>query len=185
MFFSKLSLLLLSVVPQAFAAEDCESKLLEGLLPPFFSVERPTTTLETRTATAFSSASTTSSSSSASSSSSTSNGEQGVTQKGRGTFYEPANDACTGESSSSTDMIVAISTDLYESYWKDQNQYVSGYCGKHIGASYKGNNVTVKVVDACASCTKEQIDFSPSAFKALTNGDLDIGEIEVTWSFLD
>lgn len=101
------------------------------------------------------------------------------TEKGRGTFYTPGDDACETHSSES-DHIVAISQTLYDEGGLN-DEAVSGHCGKHIKASYKGKSVNVKVVDACASCSKYDLDFSPAAFKELA--DLDIGELQVTWEW--
>lgn len=101
------------------------------------------------------------------------------TNTGRGTFYQPSNDAC-GTSSSAQDMIVAISQQLYESN-NLSGEYISGYCGKYITANYQGKSVKVKVVDACASCSSNDLDFSPAAFQQLA--DPEIGVIQVTWNW--
>ncbi|KAG7698502.1 hypothetical protein KL933_003444 [Ogataea haglerorum] len=97
---------------------------------------------------------------------------------GRGTFYEVGADNC-GTSSTNSDLVCAISHSLYETSVNGED--ISSYCGKTITANYNGNSVTVKVVDSCESCGDNDLDFSPAAFSKLA--DLDIGEIEITWSW--
>ncbi|AOA61105.1 hypothetical protein PP7435_CHR1-0285 [Komagataella phaffii CBS 7435] len=98
---------------------------------------------------------------------------------GRGTFYNVSADAC-GTSHTNADDVVAIAQSLYESLGVS-NEYVSTACGRYINASYGGKSVRVQVVDACASCSENDLDFSPSAFQKLA--DPELGVIQVTWSF--
>ncbi|CDK27956.1 unnamed protein product [Kuraishia capsulata CBS 1993] len=116
-------------------------------------------------------------SSTATSSTSSSSSTDSTTYSGRGTYYEPSADAC-GTSSTADDYIVAIAETLYSSLG-ESNDGISSACGKSITASYNGNSVTVKVVDACESCTDVDLDFSPAAFKKLA--DLDVGELKIDW----
>ncbi|ODV61322.1 RlpA-like double-psi beta-barrel domain-containing protein ASCRUDRAFT_34082, partial [Ascoidea rubescens DSM 1968] len=98
---------------------------------------------------------------------------------GRATHYTPSADHC-GTSSSSSDFVVAIGYNLYMSN-DVTSRGVSEYCGKTLTATYNGKSVTAKIVDSCASCSDEQIDFSPVAFQQLA--DLDVGVLQVEWSF--
>lgn len=43
--------------------------------------------------------------------------------------------------------------------------------------------MTVTVVDKCPPCAVNDLDFSPSAFKALTGDNLDAGRVEIVWSW--
>ena len=119
---------------------------------------------------------TTSTETSAATSTSSSSGAQ---YTGKATYYTPGADHC-GSTSTSSDYVVAISENLYNSN-NLSNEGVSGYCGKSITAHYNGKSVTAKIVDSCASCDDTHIDFSPVAFQQLDN--LDIGVLQITWSF--
>ncbi|ODV98073.1 hypothetical protein PACTADRAFT_47894 [Pachysolen tannophilus NRRL Y-2460] len=121
----------------------------------------------------------TTSTGSATSTSSSSSSTASGTYTGRGTYYTPSDDAC-GTSSTSSDLVVAIAQTLYDGLGTNGEEVSTG-CGKSITASYQGKSVTVKVVDACESCTNNDLDFSPAAFKQLA--DLDIGEITINWSW--
>ncbi|GME82831.1 unnamed protein product [[Candida] boidinii] len=88
-------------------------------------------------------------------------------------------DAC-GSTSTSEDYVVAIAESLYTSLGTS-NEWISSACGKMINASYNGKKIQVKVVDACASCSTYDLDFSPAAFGDLA--DLSVGVIQVTWEW--
>ncbi|KAI0056735.1 hypothetical protein BV25DRAFT_1547381 [Artomyces pyxidatus] len=100
---------------------------------------------------------------------------------GQGTFFTPGLGAC-GKTSSSSDLIVAVSTDVFNGFpgaGADPN--ANPICGKTITANFQGKSVTVEVVDECPGCAANDLDFSPAAFDQLA--DESLGRIDITWSF--
>ncbi|ODQ54268.1 riboflavin aldehyde-forming enzyme, partial [Saitoella complicata NRRL Y-17804] len=99
---------------------------------------------------------------------------------GEGTFYTPGLGAC-GQTSSSTDAIVAISHSLFDSASTSSNPNENPMCGKMITAFYEGKSVSVQVVDRCEGCAEGDLDFSPSAFGELAAESA--GRIGITWEW--
>ncbi|EIM82454.1 barwin-like endoglucanase [Stereum hirsutum FP-91666 SS1] len=100
---------------------------------------------------------------------------------GDGTYYSPGLGAC-GLTNADTDLIVAVSTSLYDSYpGATSNPNLNPICGKTITATYNGKSVTAAVEDKCYACAEYDLDFSPSAFQQLA--DESVGRIEITWQF--
>ncbi|KAI0056731.1 hypothetical protein BV25DRAFT_1547221 [Artomyces pyxidatus] len=100
---------------------------------------------------------------------------------GEGTWYAPDLGACGGVNSSD-DMIVAVSTDVFNGFpGAGVNPNENPICGQTITAYYQDNAVTVTVMDECEGCDTDDLDFSPAAFSQLA--DLSVGRIDITWSF--
>lgn len=99
---------------------------------------------------------------------------------GEGTYYAPGLGAC-GETNTDTDLIVAISYDLFDQYTPNGNPNKNTLCGKKIIASYEGKSVEVTVVDRCEGCAHYDLDFSPSAFSDIAEQSL--GRIDITWKW--
>ncbi|KAK9478402.1 RlpA-like double-psi beta-barrel-protein domain-containing protein-containing protein [Lipomyces japonicus] len=112
-----------------------------------------------------------------SSSSSSSSGSG--TNSGQGTFYATGLGSC-GITSSDSDYIVAISTEIMNSA-STGNPNTNPYCGKTITAYRGDKSVEVTVVDTCEACAEYDLDFSPSAFDQL--GEPAEGRIDITWSW--
>ncbi|EIW81913.1 plant expansin [Coniophora puteana RWD-64-598 SS2] len=105
------------------------------------------------------------------------------TQKGDATYYTPGLGAC-GQTSTSDDLIVAVSHSLYDTYpgYKGTNPNNNPVCGRKINAHWGGKSVTVKVVDRCTGCAVTDLDFSPAAFKHLS--PLSAGRLHgMTWTW--
>ncbi|KAI8056192.1 hypothetical protein BDF22DRAFT_674263 [Syncephalis plumigaleata] len=94
-----------------------------------------------------------------------------VARSNRATWFTPSNDRCTGETSSSKDMIAALSDDMFG------NKGESKYCGKCAHVKGPIGLVVVKIVDACPTCEKHSLDLSRSAFERIAppnDGDVPI-----------
>lgn len=102
------------------------------------------------------------------------------TQSGQGTYYETGLGAC-GITNSDTDLIAAVSWELFDSYpgYDGVNPNTNPVCGKQVTASYQGKTTTVTITDRCTGCSLTDLDFSPSAFTDLANESL--GRIGITW----
>ena len=124
-----------------------------------------------------------SASSSASSTASSGSGSgNGHSYTGQATYYTPGLGAC-GKSSSSSDLIVAVSHELFDKY-SNGNPNDNELCGKKIKATYQGKSTTVTIVDRCTGCKETDLDFSPTAFKKLaatSKGRLN----DMKWSFVE
>jgi expansin (peptidoglycan-binding protein) len=46
-----------------------------------------------------------------------------------------------------------------------------------------GASVTITVVDRCVGCAMTDLDFSPTAFDALTGGNRGLGRVKITWEW--
>ncbi|PMB69311.1 Allergen Asp f 7 [Beauveria bassiana] len=88
------------------------------------------------------------------------------------TYFYPGLGACGGHNGNN-DYIVAVSAKIFDSQRP---------CNRRIRAWYKGRSVDVKVVDRCAGCAENDLDFSPAAFKALV-GDLGPGRVWGDWNW--
>ncbi|KAI8988372.1 RlpA-like double-psi beta-barrel-protein domain-containing protein-containing protein [Mycotypha africana] len=54
-------------------------------------------------------------------------------------------------------------------------------CGEKVKVHYKKKSITVKVIDTCDGCGRNDIDLSPAAFKKLDHKKK--GELKVQWEF--
>ncbi|THH15017.1 hypothetical protein EW146_g5383 [Bondarzewia mesenterica] len=100
---------------------------------------------------------------------------------GDGTFYAPGLGSC-GISNTASDFIVAISHDMFDTFpGAGPNPNTNPVCGKKVTASFQGKSVTATVVDRCAGCNTNDLDFSPAAFDQLA--DPSLGRIAITWDF--
>ncbi|KAI0057692.1 hypothetical protein BV25DRAFT_1812113, partial [Artomyces pyxidatus] len=98
-----------------------------------------------------------------------------------GTYFSPGLGAC-GEKSSSKDLIVAVGHERFDDYpGATSNPNDNPICGKKITAHYGSKSVTVKVVDRCTGCSKNDLDFSPTAFSKLAAESK--GRIDITWEY--
>ncbi|KAG7443396.1 uncharacterized protein BT62DRAFT_903468, partial [Guyanagaster necrorhizus] len=79
--------------------------------------------------------------------------------------------ACGAPSQNSV-LVVALPPSLYAD---------GANCWRHIGVINNGLWVDAVVVDLCPDCGDSHIDLSSGAFTQL--GTLDMGVIEVTWSY--
>ncbi|KAJ7636967.1 glycoside hydrolase family 16 protein [Roridomyces roridus] len=91
-------------------------------------------------------------------------------------FQNNTENAC-GTMSSDDDMIIGVSSD----YFADGSK-----CFQHIQIALQSDpskSVDVTLTDLCTECGPSgNVYVSPAAFKALNNGDLDVGVLDVTWS---
>ncbi|KAI8054135.1 RlpA-like double-psi beta-barrel-protein domain-containing protein-containing protein [Syncephalis plumigaleata] len=107
-----------------------------------------------------------------------------VTRSDRATWFTPSKDACLNAntkpgheiSSSSTDMIAALSKDLYG----DLNKK-SGYCGKCAHVKGPEGSVVVKITDACPKCEEHSLDLTKSAFERIA--PTGAGDVPIQWTF--
>ncbi|KAI0054942.1 hypothetical protein BV25DRAFT_1770132, partial [Artomyces pyxidatus] len=81
-----------------------------------------------------------------------------------GTYFSPGLGAC-GEKSSSKDLIVAVDHERFDDYpGATSNPSDNAICGKKISAHHGSKSVTVKAVDRCAGCSKNDLDFPQMVF---------------------
>lgn len=118
------------------------------------------------------------------STSSTATGSEpsGSTFSGEGTYYDPEMGAC-GKVNSGTEMVVAVSHELYDKHTPNGNPNKNSLCGKKIRAFYEGSSVEVSIVDRCVGCAHDDLDLSPSAFEKIA--DKDLGRINLTWEWVE
>ncbi|KAG0250605.1 hypothetical protein BGZ95_007146 [Linnemannia exigua] len=92
---------------------------------------------------------------------------------GRGTWFTDTTGSCD-VSFDTNDMIVAMN---------EAQMGGTSQCGKSVKISYGGKTATAKVVDTCPSqyCTSGSLDLSQAVFKKLA--PLDVGVIDIKWSF--
>ncbi|TFK45285.1 hypothetical protein OE88DRAFT_1740439 [Heliocybe sulcata] len=90
---------------------------------------------------------------------------------GDATWYNPGQGAC-GATSSSNDLVVALSSSAYAG---------GAHCFNHITVYYQGKKTDATVVDECPGCKPGDLDLSPGAFSALES--LGAGRIQVDWEF--
>lgn len=103
--------------------------------------------------------------------------ERAQTYNGRGTFYAVGLGNC-GWSNSASDKVVALNTAQYGS-----TSQKSGSCGQTITVNYNGKSQQAQIVDSCPTCPYGGLDMSTSLFSALTNGNMGLGEIQVSWHY--
>ncbi|THC91254.1 hypothetical protein EYZ11_009293 [Aspergillus tanneri] len=102
--------------------------------------------------------------------------------KGDLTYYDPALGSC-GITSTSSDLICAVSHKLFDAASTGSNPNANPLCGMKVRVKLAGNSVDVKIVDRCVGCDATDLDVSPAAFKRLA--DLDLGRVLVDWAWLD
>ncbi|PBK65629.1 hypothetical protein ARMSODRAFT_891594 [Armillaria solidipes] len=90
-----------------------------------------------------------------------------------GTWYYPGLGSC-GITNTTSDMIVAVSHLLYDSYpGATANPNLNPICSKKLVATYGGKSVTVTVTDKCMGCAgMYDLDFTPTAFSRLASTDV-------------
>jgi hypothetical protein len=98
---------------------------------------------------------------------------------GRLTYYNLGLTAC-GTWHSNEEFVAAVG----RSYWTTANPNIDPMCQKTATVTdpSSGKSVTVAIKDICGSCTANDIDLSPSAFKALR--PLDVGMFTANWDFI-
>ncbi|CUS13424.1 unnamed protein product [Tuber aestivum] len=100
---------------------------------------------------------------------------------GEGTFYDTGLGSC-GIVSAPSEHVCAISHLLMDSK-KTGDPNKNPFCGSTILISYNnGPKVPVKIVDRCQGCAHDDIDLSPSAFKAM-GAEESAGRVKVSWTF--
>ncbi|KAF7323747.1 hypothetical protein MKEN_00595700 [Mycena kentingensis (nom. inval.)] len=96
--------------------------------------------------------------------------------------YQNATMNACGTYSVDTDMVIGVGP----MYYGDLDA-VSDKCFQHITvtlASDSSKSVDVTLTDACKDCNGDgNVYLSPAAFTALSGGDLDVGVLDITWSF--
>lgn len=103
---------------------------------------------------------------------------------GKATYYEldlSLTTAC-GRSYSSTDVIVAVSTEHWANGSNTNNDPI---CDKAISVSEPnspGFSLTVLIEDRCGSCGTGDLDFSKPAFEKFHSAD--VGTFKVEWEFV-
>ncbi|KAI0044265.1 hypothetical protein FA95DRAFT_1497387 [Auriscalpium vulgare] len=90
---------------------------------------------------------------------------------GRGTYYATGLGAC-GFNNVDSDLIVALSTADYAG---------GAHCNQMITITANGKTASAQVRDECPGCGAGSIDMSPSLFQKFAS--LDVGVVQVTWSF--
>ncbi|TFK91697.1 hypothetical protein K466DRAFT_659886 [Polyporus arcularius HHB13444] len=174
-----------SEAPPTTKAAEPTTKAAEPTTTPSSTKEKPTSTKEPATTekptTSSKAAEPTSSPSSGSA-----NDPLGIlTGKhvGQGTFYATGLGSC-GITNSDSDFIAAVSHQLYDNYpgYNGANPNNNDLCNRKINATYKGKTITVRAVDRCTGCAIWDLDFSPSAFLALS--PFEVGRIDgLTWEW--
>ncbi|KAF8916105.1 plant expansin [Mucidula mucida] len=105
---------------------------------------------------------------------------------GEGTYYDPGLGAC-GITNVATDLIVAVSHTLYDTYpGATANPNLNPICNKKLTANYNGRSVTVTVTDKCAGCAGlYDLDFTTSAIKQLVDDPVAVGRLTgVSWDWI-
>ena len=93
--------------------------------------------------------------------------------RGEVTYYHPGLGAC-GQTHGDGDKVTAVSAAMFDS---------KKPCGRRMRVSGGAGSVVVKVVDRCVSCGLNDLDLSPSAFKAAIGG-LGIGRDSAKWEWV-
>ncbi|PPR00493.1 hypothetical protein CVT24_005553, partial [Panaeolus cyanescens] len=85
-----------------------------------------------------------------------------------------------------TDFIAAVSHLLFDNFpgYNRVNPNNNPMCGRTVTATFQGKSITVALTDRCTGCAVTDLDFSPSAFAALTDGNFGLGRINgVKWEW--
>ncbi|ORY51381.1 hypothetical protein BCR33DRAFT_656068, partial [Rhizoclosmatium globosum] len=108
----------------------------------------------------------------------------GTIYSGDGTYYNTYDSygAC-GTILHDTDMIVAISTTLYDQSmpFGDFNPNHATACGRKICATGPNGSITVTVADRCGGCKLYDLDFTQNEFPLI--GQIEKGRIKITWQW--
>ncbi|KAH8434026.1 RlpA-like double-psi beta-barrel domain-containing protein [Aspergillus melleus] len=102
--------------------------------------------------------------------------------KGDLTYYDPALGSC-GITSSSSDMICAVSHKLFDAASTGSNPNANPLCGLKLRVKRGESSVDVMVVDRCVGCEATDLDVSSAVFKRLA--DMDLGRVLIEWAWLD
>ncbi|WVR06668.1 hypothetical protein IAU60_003700 [Kwoniella sp. DSM 27419] len=104
--------------------------------------------------------------------------EKRKTHTGQATYFEVGLGAC-GWTNVDSDYIVAVNSPQY-----GLNGY-GGNCGQtlEITNTDNGKKITAYVADECPTCSWGSLDLSPSAFSALTDGNMDLGVFPISWHY--
>ncbi|KAI9042781.1 RlpA-like double-psi beta-barrel domain-containing protein [Aspergillus affinis] len=102
--------------------------------------------------------------------------------KGDLTYYDPALGSC-GITSSSSDMICAVSHKLFDAALTGSNPNANPLCGLKLRVKRGESSVDVMVVDRCVGCDTTDLDVSSAVFKRLA--DMDLGRVLIEWAWLD
>ncbi|PLB49061.1 hypothetical protein P170DRAFT_383648 [Aspergillus steynii IBT 23096] len=102
--------------------------------------------------------------------------------KGDLTYYDPALGSC-GITSSSSDLICAVSHKLFDAASTGSNPNANPLCGLKLRVKRGESSVDVMVVDRCVGCDSTDLDVSSAAFKRLA--DMDLGRVLIEWAWLD
>lgn len=106
-----------------------------------------------------------------------------IFDSGKATWYSAGvSEGNCGWWSTNADHIVALNTDQYGS-----TDSVSEHCGRLVRIVNKLNDKVIHAVvaDSCPSCSFGSLDLSKGLFSALTDGDMDVGEFPISWSFIN
>lgn len=99
---------------------------------------------------------------------------------GKGTYYyNDANEGACGGWTSQSDHVVAISTSYF-----NQAQDASPHCGKEVEICSGGKCLNAKVVDACVSCSENDLDLSPGTIEYFDSNYQNDGVIDIQWWFV-
>ncbi|ORY02092.1 hypothetical protein K493DRAFT_196272, partial [Basidiobolus meristosporus CBS 931.73] len=100
-------------------------------------------------------------------------------KRGQATYFTPERDACSkdGETSSVSSLIAALSAEDFNG-GKGKTED-SPMCGKCLKVYTRLGSVVVKVRDLCATCSKGDVDLTPTAFKRIA--PLHLGRVNVKW----
>ncbi|WRT66739.1 uncharacterized protein IL334_003702 [Kwoniella shivajii] len=103
--------------------------------------------------------------------------EKRVNHNGQATYFEVGLGAC-GWWNQNSDYIVALNSEIFE-------RNGGSNCGQGITLTNTDNGKTIKVsvADECPTCDGGSLDLSPSAFAALTDGNMDQGVFPISWHF--
>ncbi|WFD25047.1 hypothetical protein MNAN1_000009 [Malassezia nana] len=102
---------------------------------------------------------------------------------GKATWYNSAmSEGNCGWWSTNADHIVALNAPQYGSTDKK-----SEHCGRLVRIVNEKNHKVMHAVvaDSCPECSFGSLDLSEGLFSILTDGDMDLGEFPISWSFLN
>ncbi|KAE8154489.1 RlpA-like double-psi beta-barrel-protein domain-containing protein-containing protein [Aspergillus avenaceus] len=97
------------------------------------------------------------------------------------TYYDPGLGSC-GISSSSSDLVCAVSHVLFDAASTGSNPNANPLCGLMLRVKKGDSSVDVRVVDRCPGCKVKDLDVSPTVFKKLA--DMDLGRVSIQWAWL-
>lgn len=108
----------------------------------------------------------------------------GAVHTGQLTYFSPAVGAC-GFTNTETDMVVAVSHELWDKVQVGANPNTNPLCGKRLRLTGPLGSVDVSVADRCpaASCTLWNVDASRGAYLKIAN-EVD-GRVPLNWQWLD